>query len=148
MCKDTFFVWYFSQMHCAFLLLCAYCCGGHCTIVCLPMQQHDFIIAPRCVSGHTFSSLQYHSADTVVLSLIHYSTKALVLQYHRIWFACGTANWIQLYLDEKIILLYNCLSVIIYLPPDFHRLAIIFFCMVRKIFLPRHAVIFSTPCAC
>ena len=50
----------------------------------------------------------------------------MVLQYHYIWYLRGTANRIQLYLDEKIILLYNCLSVIIYLPPDFHRLAIIF----------------------
>ena len=57
-----------------------------------PLQQHDFLIAPRYLSGQSFLSLQYHSDDTAVSSLIHWSTKAMVLQYHLIWYRRGTGK--------------------------------------------------------
>ncbi len=65
-------------------------CGGKDNSMELPPQRHDFPIAQRCLSGQSFSSLQYHSDDTAVSSLIHCSTKAMVLQYHLIWYRRGT----------------------------------------------------------
>ena len=58
----------------------------------LPPQRHDFPIAPRCLSGRSFSPLQYHADETAVSSLIHCSTKAMVLQYHFIWYRRGTGK--------------------------------------------------------
>ena len=121
------FIWYFGQIRSSFLFFRVCCCVGQRTAVPFTSQRHDFLIAQRCLFDRSFSPLQYHTDETAVSSLIHWSTKAMILQYHFIWYLRGTANRIQPHLDEKIILLYNCLSVIIYLPPDFHRLAIRFF---------------------
>ena len=44
----------------------------------------------RFLFGRSFSSPQYHTDDTAVSSLIHCSTKAMVLQYHFIWYRRGT----------------------------------------------------------
>ena len=55
-------------------------------------QQHGIAIAPRCLFGRSFSLLQYHTDETAVSSLIHCSTKAMVLQYHLIWYRRGTGK--------------------------------------------------------
>ena len=57
-----------------------------------PSQRHDFLIAPRCLFGRSFSPLQYHADETAVSSLIHCSTKAMVLQYHLVWYRRGTGK--------------------------------------------------------
>ena len=56
------------------------------------MQCGDFLIAPRSLSGLYFSPRQYHTDETAVSSLIHCSTKAMVLQYHLIWYRRDTGK--------------------------------------------------------